>query len=75
MAKSLGRPCAKCGEDDWYIRKTGAPYCRNCAITRSKAYYIEHHYNDEEYRIKENAWKRDQKRRKRALAKEVKDGK
>jgi hypothetical protein len=68
-----GRVCVTCKVDEWYIRTDGRLYCRPCAINRSKAYYIEHHYNDEEFRVKENTWKREQKRRKRALNKNLKE--
>lgn len=68
-----GRICVACNQDEWYVRKDGRLYCRPCAINRSKIYYIEHHYNDEEFRVKENTWKREQKRRKRAGLKELKE--
>lgn len=67
--REIGRLCSICHTDEWYKRNNGRPYCRPCAIARAKAYYIEHHYNDADYRIKENAWKREQKRRKRASIK------
>jgi endogenous inhibitor of DNA gyrase (YacG/DUF329 family) len=65
-SEQMGKNCVSCGEDDWYKRSNGRPYCRPCAIKRSKEYYLENHYNNPEYRIKENTWKREQKRRKRA---------